>query len=91
MLARGLGAYAYFVESKKDLTEPAAEEGSSSVDAGKIDEIESSRIGRRDDGQAQRADWQIASPAGLEPGEQITGLASVERSKRRSRGRQPNR
>jgi Domain of unknown function (DUF4340) len=80
VLALGLGGYAYFVESKKDLSAPTAKKDKLfTVDAGKIDEIEvKSESGDVTTVKRNGADWQIASPAGLEPdASEITGLAST--------------
>jgi len=80
VLAAGLGAYAYFVESKKDLSEPAAKKDKLfTIESGKIDEIEvKSESGDVTTVKRNGTEWQITSPAGLQPDpSEIGGLAST--------------
>ena len=80
VLALGLGAYIYFVEAKRDLTDPATKkEKLFTIDTGKVEEIEvkaaSGEVTRlKKNGTA----WQIVSPATFEADQsEVSSLLSA--------------
>ena len=63
VLGAGLGAYIYFVESKRDLTDPETrKEKVFTVEAGKIEEVELHSPNGDTTLKKNGTTWQIASP-----------------------------
>jgi hypothetical protein len=68
VLAVGLGAYIYFVEAERDLSDPTTKKSKAfTVDTSKVEEIEVRAInGDTTTIKKNGTDWQITAPAGVE-------------------------
>ena len=92
VLALGIGAYAYFVESKREPSDATAAAGTKAtkvlaVDAGKFEELEvKSASGDVTRLKKTGSDWQIVAPSAMEADQQavntlVSSLESLESSK----------
>lgn len=78
VIGLGLGAYVYFVESKRDPADADKKDKAFTVEADKIEEITvKSESGEQTTLRKSNDDWQIAQPVSAEPdGAEVSGLTT---------------
>src|SRR5262245_13906548 len=90
LLAAGVGAYAYFVESKRDTTDTSTTPKATkvlSIEAGKVEEVEvTSASGDVTRLKKSGTDWQMVAPTGMEADQQavsslVSSIESLETSR----------